>query len=64
MSGWSYQVALSFAGEQRSYVEEVARSLLACGISVFYDGFESVWLWGRNGAEASTTCSRVGRPTS
>ena len=47
-----YQVALSFAGEQRDYVEEVARYLQNRTISVFYDGFETVGLWGRNGAEA------------
>ncbi len=53
MSGSSdYQVALSFAGEQRPYVEEVARSLQARGVSVFYDGFETAQLWGKNGAEA------------
>ena len=48
----TYQVALSFAGEERSYVEEVARSLQERSISLFYDGFETVSLWGRNLAEA------------
>ncbi len=47
-----YQVALSFAGEQRRYVEEVARQLQAMSISVFYDGFEPSMLWGKNGVEA------------
>jgi len=47
-----YQVALSFAGEERDYVEEVARHLHARSISVFYDGFETVELWGRSGVEA------------
>ena len=47
-----YQVALSFAGEQRRYVEKVARHLSSQGIAVFYDGFETVPLWGRNGTEA------------
>ena len=46
-----YQVALSFAGEQRSYVEEVARCLQERSIAVFYDGFEKVPLWGQHGAE-------------
>ena len=46
-----YQVALSFAGEQRSYVEEVARHLEKRAIAVFYDGFEKVRLWGRSGTE-------------
>ena len=47
-----YQTALSFAGEQRCYVDEVARGIQAKGISVFYDGFEQVRLWGRYGTEA------------
>ena len=49
-----YQVALSFAGEQRSWVEEVARHLQARTIAVFYDGFERVRLWGTDGAETFT----------
>lgn len=44
----TYDVALSFAGENRPYVEEVAQGLKAAGISVFYDGFEKVNLWGKN----------------
>ena len=52
MNESTYQVALSFAGEQRQYVEEVARGLQARGVSIFYDGFEAVQLWGKNGAEA------------
>ncbi len=38
-----YEVALSFAGEQREYVEEVARALQSRGIAVFYDQFEDLW---------------------
>ena len=48
----NYQLALSFAGEQRDYVEEVARYLEKRSVAVFYDGFEKVFLWGRNGTEA------------
>ena len=51
MNGPKYQVALSFAGEQRDYVEEVARHLRSRSIDVFYDDFEKVGLWGRRGAE-------------
>ena len=47
-----YQVALSFAGEQRAYVEEVARHLAARGVAVFYDDFEKVRLWGQDLSEA------------
>ena len=47
----TYQVALSFAGDQRQYVEDVARNLQARDVTVFYDGFETAQLWGKNGAE-------------
>ncbi len=43
-----YEVALSFAGEQRGYVEVVARALQERGVAVFYDDFESVRLWGKD----------------
>ena len=46
-----YLVALTFAGEQREYAEEVARHLLAKSIPVFYDGFETEMLWGKDGTE-------------
>jgi hypothetical protein len=51
MTSKPYQVALSFAGEQRSYVREVASALAARGIAVFYDEFEAVNLWGKDGVE-------------
>jgi len=43
-----YDVALSFAGEDRSYVEMVADGLRAMGVTVFYDAFEKADLWGKN----------------
>ena len=43
-----YDVALSFAGEDRDYVLEVATYLKNNGIRVFYDQFETVGLWGRD----------------
>jgi len=46
-----YQVALSFAGEQRAYVERVARALQARGVAIFYDRFEKLTLWGKDGIE-------------
>jgi hypothetical protein len=39
----SYDVSLSFAGEQRDYVSRVANHLKESGISVFYDEFEDLW---------------------
>jgi hypothetical protein len=43
-----YDAALSFAGEDREYVEAVAQGLKDAGISVFYDRFEAAGLWGKN----------------
>jgi len=45
---YKYQVALSFAGEDREYVDKVAELLKENGISVFYDKFEQVDLWGKD----------------
>ncbi len=46
-----YDVALSFAGEDRDYVEQVAEQLVQLEVSVFYDRFEQVNLWGKDLAE-------------
>ncbi|MCY4114486.1 MAG: TIR domain-containing protein [Chloroflexi bacterium] len=46
-----YEIALSFAGEQRCYVKQVAQSIQSRGVSVFYDEFEKVELWGKHAAE-------------
>ena len=43
-----YDVALSFAGEDRPYAEDLAKRLRASGYRVFYDEFEQVELWGKN----------------
>jgi len=43
-----YHVALSFAGEDREYVEAVAKVLRREGVRVFYDKFEDVSLWGKD----------------
>lgn len=43
-----YDVALSFAGEDRQYAKELADLLDAGGYSVFYDEYELVKLWGEN----------------
>jgi len=44
--GWD--VALSFAGEDRGYVEEVANRLASAGITVFYDRHAHVEMWGKD----------------
>ena len=45
---FAYDVALSFAGEQRGYVEQVANALRSRGIRPFYDDYEQVYLWGKD----------------
>lgn len=40
------EVALSFAGEERPYVEKVATALRSAGVGVFYDDFAKPDLWG------------------
>lgn len=43
-----YHIALSFAGEDREYVDQVAISLREHGVDVFYDKFEETNLWGKD----------------
>ena len=45
---FEYDVALSFAGEERQYAERIAEVLKAHGVRVFYDTFEQANLWGKN----------------
>ena len=49
--GWRWDVALSFAGAQRAYVEQVAAVLKARGVRCFYDADEQIDLWGKYLAE-------------
>jgi TIR domain len=43
-----YHVALSFAGEDREYVDRVAAQLASDGVDVFYDKYEEANLWGKD----------------
>jgi hypothetical protein len=43
-----YHVALSFAGEDREYVDQVAGHLRRLGVNVFYDKYEQVDLWSKD----------------
>jgi uncharacterized protein YrzB (UPF0473 family) len=45
---YSYDVVLSFAGEDRNYAEELAQKLKEKGIKVFYDNWNISSLWGEN----------------
>lgn len=53
-----YEILLSFAGEDRGYVQQVAECLVANGVDVFYDGYELVTLWGKDLAEHFKTLYR------
>jgi hypothetical protein len=46
--GGAYEVVLSFAGEDREYVEKVAEILKYNDVSLFYDNYEEASLWGKN----------------
>lgn len=43
-----FDVALSFAGEDREYIDRVANALRDRGVKVFYDLFEEADLWGKD----------------
>jgi hypothetical protein len=45
---FQYDVAISFAGEQRAEAEAVATCLGNSGVKVFYDDYERANLWGKN----------------
>jgi hypothetical protein len=45
---FKYDVALSFAGEQREFVGATAAKLRELGVRVFYDDYEKVELWGKD----------------
>lgn len=44
---FDYDIALSFAGEDRVYAEQIAQALMQRNIKVFYDKFEKAKLWGK-----------------
>jgi hypothetical protein len=46
LRSFEYDLALSFAGEDRDIAEYVANKVKSAGYKVFYDSFEKVELWG------------------
>jgi hypothetical protein len=48
IDGIDFDVAISFAGTERTYAEELANSLKKLGYSVFYDDFYPEDLWGKD----------------
>ena len=45
---YKFDVALSYAGEQREFVNKIANILQGKGIKVFYDEFYQSQMWGKN----------------
>ena len=45
---YEYDVAISFAGEDRKVAEDMAMALKNKGVKVFYDDFEKEKMWGKN----------------
>jgi|GEM_PF-4807513 len=45
---YDYDIALSFAGEDRRDVSDLASRLLNAGVRVFYDEYEKANLWGKD----------------
>ena len=43
---FKYDVAISFAGEDRNHARTLAKELVKAGVSVFYDEYEQSGLWG------------------
>jgi len=46
-----YDLAFSYAGENREYVEKVAEYLKNLNVNIFYDKFEEANLWGKDLSE-------------
>jgi hypothetical protein len=44
----NYDVCLSFAGENRAYIDALANLLQIAGVRTFYDEFEKADLWGKD----------------
>lgn len=44
---FEYEIALSFAGEDRKIAEEIANGLIIDGVKVFYDRFYKTEMWGK-----------------
>jgi hypothetical protein len=57
-ASYKYDIAVSFAGEQRRFVEDVVRGLNVPEARVFYDADYKAELWGEDLAEVFTTLYR------
>lgn len=52
---FDFDVALSFASEQREYVRAVYKALSDIGIQTFFDEAQTAEMWGRDGVEMLTS---------
>ena len=48
MRSYTYDVAISYAGEDRAAAEALASALERRGVTVFFDTYEQATLWGKN----------------
>ena len=48
MASYEYDIAISFAGEDRPFAEELADALHSRGVHVFYDKHQKADLWGQS----------------
>ena len=48
MENYTYDVAISFAGEKREYAKQLANKLSNCNLRVFYDKWNPVASWGKD----------------
>jgi hypothetical protein len=48
METYQYDVAISFAGEQRREAQAIAHCLLQAGVRVYFDEYEQASSWGKN----------------
>lgn len=48
MRSYTYDVAISYAGEDRAQAEALATALQSRGITVFFAPYEQATLWGKN----------------
>ena len=51
---YDYDVAISYAGEDRHIAEAIANTLRRGGVKVFYDAYEKHKMWGKGRREGTT----------
>ena len=59
---FEFDVAISYAGEDRWYVNPIAEKLRESGIKVFYDQFQKSERWGEDLVVGGTSSNPAQRP--